>query len=138
MKLPIIGPIVGFFQEIAGKFVELQRVKAEGRIVVATAKAKAEAHVLIKRAEGEVDWENTQARNAGSSWKDEFWTLLLAIPIPFVFIPDTRPFIEEGFRALEQAPEWYLWAVAASISAAFGIRSGLFERIGGSFSKKAS
>lgn len=131
MKVPILGPIMGFLQEMGGKFIELQQVKAEGRILVATAEAKAKATVIVTEAKSIADWERTQAENAGQSWKDEFWTLLIALPIPFVFWPTTRPWVEDGFAALATAPDWYLWAIAASISASFGIRAGLFERFTG-------
>ena len=137
MKIPFIGPLINFARELGGKYMERKMVEAEGRILVETARAKAEATVLVTKAESVADWERVQAENSGSSWKDEFWTLLIALPIPFVFWPTTRPWVIEGFEALHSVPDWYLWAIAASISASFGIRSGLFEKIGGKFTGKA-
>jgi hypothetical protein len=131
VKIPFITPLVDFLSEMGSKFIELQKVKAEGRILVETTRAKAEATVLVTKAQSVADWERVQAENSGTSWKDEFWTLLIAAPIPFVFFEGTRQFIIEGFHALNTVPEWYLWTIAASVSASFGIRSGLFERIGG-------
>lgn len=129
MKLPLISPVIDFLKEMGGKYMELQRTKAEGRIVVETARAKAEATVLVTRAEAAADWERVQAENSGSSWKDEFWTLLLALPIPLVFYPDTREWVRNGFEALATMPEWYMWALIGSISASFGIRSGLLDNL---------
>jgi len=137
-KIPVLGPVFSFLEEMGGKFMELQRVKAEGRILVETARAKAEATVLVTKAESVADWERVQAENSGSSWKDEYWTILLSIPIPFVFHPASREAVQEGFEALKAAPDWYLYAIAASISASFGIRTGLFERMGGVFGKKGA
>ena len=38
------------------------------------------------------------------------------------FIPFTQPYVEEGFAALDRTPEWFQWAMYASIGASFGIR----------------
>ena len=136
--IPIIGPLLAVVKEMGGKFLELKRVEADGRILVATAKAKAEATVLVTNAQSIADWERVQAENAASSWKDEFWTLLIALPITFVFWPTTREWVIEGFQALHSVPEWYMWAIAASISASFGIRTGIFEKIGFTSTKKGT
>lgn len=65
-------------------------------------------------------WETESVSNNG--WKDEYWTVILSIPLIGVFIPPLVPFIAEGFSVLEQTPEWYRWAVAISIASAFGFR----------------
>jgi len=127
MNIPLITPILEAIKGLGGKYIQLQTTKAEGRLTIEAAKAKAEAQILLRGAESVADWERIQATNAGSSWKDEFWTLLIAIPVPLAFIPEMRPVVEDGFQALSTAPEWYLWALGASIGASFGIRTGAFS-----------
>lgn len=71
----------------------------------------------------DVDWDTIQAQNSGSSWKDEFWTVILAIPLIAIFIPALQPHVIKGFQALEQdVPQWYIGFVATAIGAAFGYR----------------
>lgn len=69
----------------------------------------------------EIDLWNT--RNAGDSWKDEYWTLILSIPAIGAFFPEWVPRITEGFAALETMPDWYVMSVLASIGASFGYRA---------------
>lgn len=69
----------------------------------------------------QIDLFNTQ--NAGASWKDEYWTLILSIPAIGCFVPTWVPTMKEGFEALETMPEWYIVAVLASIGASFGYRA---------------
>jgi hypothetical protein len=38
------------------------------------------------------------------------------------FIPFTQQYVEDGFAALSRTPEWFQWAMYASIGASFGIR----------------
>ena len=130
MNIPVIGGVIEFFRELGGKFFELKRVEAQGRIAVAAAKAQAEATVLVKRAESAAEWDKLMAEASNRSWKDEYWTILISLPIPFVFFPETRQWVMEGFDALARVPEWYLWALFASISASFGIRIGILDKLG--------
>ena len=91
----LIGPIAS----LAGSWMEskVEQTKAKG--AVAKAKAEAEAEV-----------------------KDEAWTILFIIIIAMCFIPFTQPYVEQGFDALSRTPEWFQWAMYASIGASFGIR----------------
>ena len=62
------------------------------------------------------------------SWKDEFWTIILAIPIFMVGYAiaanDTTVIdrVEQGFVALSGLPEWYQYLLFIAISSSFGIR----------------
>jgi hypothetical protein len=122
MNISLINGVISFIKEGVTSYISLRRVKAEGKITVETAKAKSEAIILMKRAEAAAEWETIQATNSGSSWKDEYWTLLLSIPLFLVFFPQTRPWATEGFEALNHVPEWYLMSLGAAIGAAFGIK----------------
>ncbi len=52
--------------------------------------------------------------------EDEYWTLVLSLPVIAVVIPGAGHIVLSGFDALGHAPEWYQAAVAASIAFAFG------------------
>lgn len=75
-----------------------------------------------KLATAEVDWDMAQVKNSESSWKDEFWTIVLAIPAICAFVPGLAPYIEAGFLVLAETPDWYKAAFGVAIAAAFGVR----------------
>lgn len=116
--IPIISELVGLGREwITGK----QKIKA--------AKVEAESKVIVNSAENLADWEKIQAKNAGDSWKDEYWTVVLSIPVILCFVPFMVEYIEAGFVALSSTPDWYQYLIGAAILSSFGIRVGkIFKR----------
>ena len=70
----------------------------------------------------ESNWDNIQATNAGTSWKDEWLTLLFSIPLVMAFVPSAVPYVIEGFNALETMPEWYRVYLGVIMAASFGVR----------------
>ena len=99
--------------------------KADEKAAVArtkVAKAEAEAEVMKVAATHEAGWEKIMAQSSDNSWKDEAWTILFIVIIAMCFIPFTQQYVEDGFAALSRTPEWFQWAMYASIGASFGIR----------------
>lgn len=70
----------------------------------------------------EANWDNIQASNAGTSWKDEWLTLLFSVPLVMAFVPSAVPYVIDGFKALEQMPEWYRVYLGVIMAASFGFR----------------
>ena len=68
------------------------------------------------------NWENIHASNASSSWKDEWFTILFSIPCILAFFPSMVPIVMEGFRVLDQMPDWYKAFLGAAVAASFGLR----------------
>jgi len=71
----------------------------------------------------ESNWDNIQASNSGSSWKDEWFTLLFSVPLVMAFIPEAVPVVQEGFKVLESMPDFYKAFLGAAVAASFGIRA---------------
>lgn len=77
----------------------------------------------------DASWENKMADATQSSWKDEFWTIILALPlmaISFGVITDNSEVIERvrmGFEVLGELDDWYTYLLFLAISASFGLRS---------------
>ena len=114
----LIGPIAN----LAGSFMEskIEQTKAKGR--VAQAKAEAEAEVMKVAATHEAGWEKLMAQASDNSWKDEAWTILFIAIIAMCFIPPLQPYVDRGFEVLSTTPDWFQWAMYASIAASFGLR----------------
>lgn len=71
----------------------------------------------------EANWDNIQATNSGTSFKDEWFTLLFSVPLVMAFIPEMVPVVSAGFDVLENMPDWYKAFLGAAVAASFGIRT---------------
>ena len=89
-------------------------------------KAKHEAKMNV--IQNDADWEAKMADASANSWKDEFWTIVLAVPIFMVgyaiIVGDMTVVdrVKEAFSALNDLPEWYQYLLFVAISASFGIK----------------
>lgn len=70
----------------------------------------------------DANWENINASNANSSWKDEWFTILFSVPCVLAFFPSMVPVVMEGFTVLNGMPDWYKGFLGAAVAASFGIR----------------
>lgn len=122
--IPIPAILTGIFS-MAGDWLkgrrELKAVKLEGEIALARAKTVAQITLMADKQAADVAWENLSITNSG--WKDEWFTLLLSIPIIMCFIPGGAQYVQAGFSALnESTPEWYQWAFLVAVGSSFGVR----------------
>jgi len=89
---------------------------------------KAKQAAKLQQIKSGADWEIKMAAASGASWKDEFWTVVLAVPVFMVgyaiAMNDTSVIerVELGFEALNSLPEWYQYLLFLAVSASFGIR----------------
>ena len=96
-------------------------------------KNKAEEKKLRHQAKMQViangaEWEAKMADASSSSWKDEFWTIVLSVPIfmiGYAIVANDITVInrvKEGFDALAGLPEWYQYLLFIAISSSFGVK----------------
>ena len=83
---------------------------------------EAKQELKIKTIESTDSWEQLQAQASQTSWKDEWFVIVLSIPMICAFIPDLVPYIERGFEALSSMPDYYKAFLGAAIAASFGIK----------------
>lgn len=97
-------------------------------------KGKAEEKKAIQQRKitsinNDADWESKMAGASGNSWKDEYLTIVLTLPIIAVgysLVTGDQSVIDrlnDGFSALERLPEWYQYLLFLACSAAFGLKS---------------
>jgi len=109
----LLGPIA----ELAGGFL---KNKAE------QSKAKHEAKMNV--IQNDADWEAKMADASANSWKDEFFSLILSLPLFFIgyaIVVDDMTIInrvEQAFAALNNLPDWYQYLLFIAVSASFGIK----------------
>ena len=76
----------------------------------------------------DANWETLMAGATASSWKDEWFTILLSAPIIAVIwgvaLNDVSVMdrVHDAFRALGNLPEWYQYLLFIAVTSSFGIR----------------
>jgi hypothetical protein len=83
------------------------------------------------RAEHSASWDEIAQTNSSTSWKDEYLTLLISIPLIMCFIPSLVPYVREGFLVLDTMPTWYQYTFSVIVAASFGVRGaiGLMNKV---------
>lgn len=120
--IPIIGPII---KGVAGWVEHKQRlaeVKQEGAIRIAQARTESTLKMAEAGQMAEVTWDQQAQVNAQTSWKDEWFTIVLSIPMIMCFIPGLDVYVTKGFESMANTPVWYQGAVGVAIAASFGYR----------------
>ena len=114
-------PIISAVAQVATTWVsgkaEAARINSEAKL--ATTKAK--AAVMEKVAAGELEWNQAMAEASNKSWKDEWLTILVSIPLVLAFTGHEEV-VMKGFTALEAMPDFYKTAVGVVFAASFGIQ----------------
>ena len=96
-------------------------VKLEGDLAVAKAVTDARIEKVKTGQAADIAWEKTSLDQSG--WKDEYWTIILSIPMVMCFIPGLVVYVERGFAVLQETPKWYRYVIGIAIGSAFGGRS---------------
>lgn len=117
MSLVLQG-LFGVASSAVEGFVETKKAKAKQKLV----KIEAETSIMEKQIAGEIDWDVEAVKGSKESWKDEYLTILFSIPLLLCFLPFTVEYVERGFQALAQTPEWYKYTLGIIVSASFGIK----------------
>ena len=113
----IFSAIVGPVANLAGTWMKNKHEQGQ-------AKHQAQMQVI----QNDADWQAKMAAASVSSWKDEFWTIVLAVPIFMVGYAvafndiAVMDRVHAGFDALSNLPDWYQYLLYIAISASFGIK----------------
>jgi hypothetical protein len=117
--LSFLGPLVGLVQ----LWFEHRAKAAERADRVAEARATAEINRAQSAQDFEQAWDLEGARQMAGSWKDEWYVILLSVPLILAFCGNWgNEIVFSGFNALDAMPLWYKAAVGVAIGASFGYR----------------
>lgn len=121
--IPIVGQVVDAIGGELEAWRERRKARLETELTLEKAKQKAAILQAEKAQDHEIDWDRIMAKGSKNSWKDEWFTIIFSIPLVGSFIPGLRPYIQEGFQALAETPDWYLYSLSVVVGAAFGVRA---------------
>ena len=115
---------MSIFTALLGPVADLGKTYLSNKAAEKQAKHEAKMNVI----QNDADWETKMADASSQSYKDEFWTIVLAIPIFMVgyaiVVGDMTVIdrVKQAFSALNELPEWYQYLLFVAISASFGIK----------------
>jgi len=126
MLQALIGPVA----ELAGGWLKGKASAQAASANLKLVEAEAKATIMKSAATSEADWEKIMAQGTQNSWKDEWFVIVLSIPLILAFVPGAEGWVDRGFEQLSKAPDWYFYSLGIAISASFGVRGAqaLFKR----------
>lgn len=107
--------------DLAGVFLKgkVEKAQADAQLKLETVRAK--SAVVAKVTSGEMDWNQSMADASAASWKDEWLTILVSVPLILAFTGQTQ-LVTEGFAALDAMPSYYQSMVGVVFAASFGVQ----------------
>ena len=115
---------MSIFTALLGPVADIGKTFLANKAAEKQAKHEAKMNVI----QNDADWEAKMADASNNSLKDEFWTIILAIPIfmvGYAIIADDMTVIDrvqQAFATLNDLPEWYQYLLFIAISSSFGIK----------------
>jgi len=114
----IAAPVVDYLKTRQQLKHEERRQKAEYAEAVHQRKIE-----LVKAGlTADMNWEMEFARQAETSWKDEYTLIVVSIPAIMAFVPGLTKYVTAGFGALALTPGWYQLMLVTLFFATVGIR----------------
>lgn len=117
--------ITGIPEQIGQYFREKQSQKAAERLrkmEYEDAIHKRKLDLISQGLTADMNWEMEFARQAETSWKDEYTLIVISIPAVMAFIPSMAGYVKDGFAALQGTPFWYQTTLISLFLATVGIR----------------
>lgn len=124
--------VSGLAKPVSDYFVRRQEIKAHQRQLESQERMKKHELEMARydrmiqlQHQGltaDMNWEMEFAKQAATSWKDEYTLIIVSIPAIMAFIPGGAPIVAAGFAALAMTPAWYQLALLTMFFASVGIR----------------
>jgi hypothetical protein len=83
---------------------------------------KRQVELIAQGLAADASWEMEFARQAATSWKDEYTLIAISAPALLCFIPGYAKHVAAGFAALGQTPIWYQTIFCIMFCATVGVR----------------
>jgi len=84
--------------------------------------SKAIHDVKMRHMANVQEWDLTMAEATKTSWKDEWFVILLSLPLIGAFTGYEQE-VYRGFRVLDGMPDYYKGLLAAAVATSFGMKS---------------
>ena len=119
--IPILSPVFGIVGDWLKGRRDIAKAVTDGKIE--TTRAVTQANIRLAATTQEIDSDWNKASIANSGWKDEWFVILLSIPMVLCFLPGGADIVADGFTALRvNTPEWYQYAFLVAVASSFGFK----------------
>lgn len=121
----LLSLLSGIPQALADIYKQRQEIKARQRereMEYKDALHKRQIDLVVQGLTADANWEMEFARQAATSWKDEYTLIVISIPAILCFIPGMDVYVRAGFSALNETPVWYQVTFLSLFLATVGIR----------------
>ncbi len=115
-----IASVLGIITKPVTDMLKERQRKKIRKIELDAAYQKQKLDNIAQGKINEAKWNEKSIDKAG--WRPGFLTIVLSTPMILVFFPPMVQYIENGFIALDQTPEWYRILIGVMVSSAFGIK----------------
>ena len=107
---------------LAGSWIDAKTTKQAAEAKLKLTEAEAKAKILLSEKTSRCRLGTRHGREQRIVWKDEFFVIVLSIPLVLAFIPGAEGIVDRGFEQLHKAPDWYFYSLGIAISASFGVK----------------
>lgn len=121
----LLGNLVGIGRDWLASKRKIAEAEIETQLAIEKAKVESLSRISEGQALHEIKWEELQAKASESSWKDEWFTIVLSLPFLLSMV-GLSAWADRAFEAMEKAPDWYTTAFLVAVGASFGVR--IWER----------
>lgn len=121
----VTGPVADFFvrrQEIKAQKLQMESQERIKMHELNMAQLDRQIQLQREGLTADANWEMEFAKQAASSWKDEYTLIVVSIPAVLSFIPGCDVYVSKGFEALGKTPIWYQTMLITLFFATVGIR----------------
>lgn len=120
--LSILGGLPQILADIYKQRQEIKAREREREFELQEAIHKRRVELIAQGLAADANWEMEFARQAATSWKDEYTLLVISVPAILCFIPGMDVYVKAGFSALNETPIWYQITFLSLFLATVGIR----------------
>lgn len=115
---PLVKPIGDYFN----RKQELKAQAHENDVKILAAQGERQAQLIKDGLAADASWEMEFAKQAATSWKDEYTLLVVSIPLVMAFVPGWDVYVAAGFKAFDTTPLWFQVMVQSMFYATVGMR----------------
>lgn len=114
----VLKPIGDFFN----RRQEIKAVEHQNEVDLLKAQGERQAQLARDGLTADAAWEMEFAKQAATSWKDEYELIVVSIPTLMCFVPGWDVYVAAGFAALTATPAWFQFLLVTIFLANYGIR----------------
>jgi hypothetical protein len=121
----IAGVLGGLVKPITDYYARKRELSAQehaNALKLLEAQGERQAALMAQGLAADANWEMEFARQAASSWKDEYVLGVVTLPLILCFHPSYVSVVAAGFEAISATPVWYQTVVISLLLSTVGIR----------------